>query len=449
MFKYLTSLISAGILFFSAPKFVQAADPPNIVLILVDDLGYGDLSCQGGKDIRTPHIDRIMNEGIRFTDFHANCPVSSPSRAALLTGNYPDMVGVQGVVYPEDPLGYLSPDAVLLPNVLKSIGYHSALIGKWHIGHESPNLPNERGFDHFKGFLGGQMDYYTHLHDGNNLNYMRHNHESIETAGVHATDLFTNWAVDYLNEQQGAKNPFFLYLAYTAPHVPLQPPQEWEDRVIQREQGISEVRAKLVALIEHLDDGVGRVIATLEQNGMIDNTLIIFTSDNGGQLGAGANNGIYRGSKGQMYEGGIRVACGVRWKGKIKAGTVTDNLAILSDLFPTICDAVNAPYTHRIDGISLLPTLLGAEQTTDDRTLFWLRRRAGEGMVYYAARTGHFKIMQNAPGEPFRFFNLAADPVERIPLNPDNDFPEIFKQLLINQLDHIRLSGAVPWKREE
>ena len=447
--KRIKSLVTAGLLVFSIRASAQSVERPNILLILVDDLGYGDLSCQGGRDIRTPNIDRIIDRGIRFTDFHANCPVSSPSRAAMLTGRFPDMVGVHGVVYPDGPLGYLSPDAVLLPTVLKSAGYHSALVGKWHLGHESPNLPNDRGFDHFKGFLGGMMDYYTHLHDGNNLDYMRHNHEPIETQGIHATDLFTDWAVEYLHEQKGKKEPFFLYLAYTAPHTPIQPPQEWEEKVKRREPGITEQRAQIVALIEHLDDGVGRVLATLEKNGMMDNTFIIFTSDNGGALGTGANNGIYRGSKGQMFEGGIRVACGMYWKGKIEAGRVTDNLALLSDLFPTICNAAGAQFSHPVDGINLMPTLLGEDQITNNRTVYWMRRRDAGGMIYYAARQGNFKILQNAPGEPFRFFDLDADPVERKPLDPDKDSPEIFRQLLQSQLEHIRLSGAVPWKKEE
>jgi arylsulfatase A-like enzyme len=219
------TFVSAGLLAFSAHAIAQPASRPNVLCILVDDLGYGDLSCYGGKDIRTPNIDRMMNEGIRFTDFHANCTVSSPSRAALLTGRFPDLVGVPGVVHPdESATGHLSPSAITLPNVLKTVGYHSALIGKWHLGFDSPNIPNDRGFDLFKGMLTGMMDYYTHRQGG--VNHMRHNRETIETQGPHATDLFTDWTVEYLNEQKGKKEPFFLYLAYNAPHTPIQPPKE-------------------------------------------------------------------------------------------------------------------------------------------------------------------------------------------------------------------------------
>jgi len=448
--KHIT--FSVGLLAFAAHAAAQPADRPNILVILADDLGYGDLSCQGGKDVRTPNIDRILNEGIRFTDFHANCPVSSPSRAALLSGRYPDMVGVQGVIrtHETDNWGYLSPDAVLLPAVLKTAGYRSAIIGKWHLGLESPNTPNEKGFDYFKGFLGDMMDdYYNHLRFGNN--YMRFNRQVIDTKGTHATDLFTGWAVDYLNAQKGKNEPFFLYLAYNAPHAPIQPPKEWEDKVKKREPGISEKRAKIVALIEHLDDGVGRVLAALKKNGMMDHTLIIFTSDNGGQVDLGANNGFCRGTKGDMYEGGIRVAGGMYWKDRIKAGSVTDNFAMLSDLFPTICEAAGAKIPHAIDGISILPTLLGREQITDNRTVFWVRREGGlryGGIAYYAARRGNYKIMQNTPKEPVQFFDLAADPVEQKPLDSAKVFPDIYKQLITDQMDHIRLSGAVPWQKQ-
>jgi arylsulfatase A-like enzyme len=435
--------------FVSAYSYAQKA--PNVVIILADDLGYGELSCYGGKDVRTPNIDRIFNEGIRFTDFHANSTVSSPSRAALLTGCYPDLVGVPGVIRTQKDAnwGYLSADAVLLPTVLKTAGYASAIIGKWHLGLESPNTPAERGFDYFKGFLGDMMDdYYNHLRHGNN--YMRYNHQIIDAKGTHATDLFTDWAVEYLNEQKEKKEPFFLYLAYNAPHTPVQPPEEYTEKVKNREAGISEKRAKLVALIEHLDDGVGRVLAALEKNGMTDNTLIIFSSDNGGHAPSGANNGIFRGAKEDMYEGGIRVAGGMCWKGKIKAGSVTGNFAMLSDLFPTVCEAAGAKIIRPIDGISILPTLLGKEQITDNRTVYWVRREGGMfygGMAYYATRRGSCKILQNTPWEPVQFFDLATDPVEQKPLDPEKDFSDIYKHLFRSQTEHIRLSGAVPWQK--
>ncbi len=448
--KRITQLCSAGLL-LSGIGLAQTPDRPNIICILVDDLGYGDLSCQGGTDIRTPHIDNLMSQGIRFTNFHANCPVSSPSRAALLTGKYPDMVGVPGVIrtHPEDSWGYLSPNAILLPQVLKTAGYHSAIIGKWHLGLETPNTPNEKGFDYFKGFLGDMMDdYYTHLRWGNN--YMRLNNQEIDPQG-HATDLFTDWAVDYVNEQKKSPAPFFLYLAYNAPHTPIQPPTEWIEKVKKREPGISEKRAKIVALIEHMDAGVGRVFDALKQNGQLENTLIIFTSDNGGQADAGANNGIYRGAKQDMYEGGIRIASGMYWKNKIKPGSETANFALLSDLFPTLCEVAGARFTHPIDGISILPTLLGQPQITDNRTVYWMRREGNMqygGMIYYATRNGDYKIVQNRPWEPVQLFNIAKDPTEKVPLDR-SEYKSAFEQLFRSQMEHIRLSGSIPWQKQE
>jgi len=446
--KYISTLLSAGLL-VSGSGWAQTSDKPNIICILVDDLGYGDLSCQGGKDIRTPHIDRIMSEGIHFTNFHSNCPVSSPSRASLLTGRYPDMVGVPGVIrtHPDDSWGYLSPDAILLPQVLKKAGYESAIIGKWHLGLESPNTPNERGFDYFKGFLGDMMDdYYTHLRWGNN--YMRLNNQIIDPEG-HATDLFSDWAIDYINQQKGQDKPFFLYLAYNAPHTPIQPPQEWVDKVKKRESAISDKRAKIVALIEHLDAGVARVWDALEKNRQLENTLIIFTSDNGGQADAGADNGIFRGAKEDMYEGGIRVAAGICWKGKLKPGQKSDNFAMLSDLFPTICEITGATYTHVIDGISILPTLLGEQQVTDDRTVHWVRREGNMrygGMAYYATRKGDYKILQNTPWEPVQLFNVANDSSEKEPLDKKRH-QQVFEPLFRSQMEHIRQAGSIPWQR--
>ena len=290
---------------------------PNVLFILTDDLGYGDLSSYGASDLNTPNIDNLVDSGVRFDSFYANCPVCSPTRASILTGMYPDMAGVPGVIrtHQRDSFGYLSPNAVLLPKVLKTAGYDTALIGKWHLGLESPNTPNEHGFDHFHGFLGDMMeDYWTHRrHD---INYMRLEDKEIDPEG-HATDLFTEWSVDYIKAHAKSDKPFFLYLGYNAPHGPIQPPKEWLGRVKSRNPNIDDKRAKIVALIEHLDDRIGIVIDALKSSGIYDNTLIIFTSDNGGDIPAGASNAPLFGCKGQMYEGGIRVPMCAVWEGKI------------------------------------------------------------------------------------------------------------------------------------
>jgi len=420
--------------------------PPNIICILVDDLGFGDLSCQGAKDLSTPNIDQLATLGMRMTNFYANCTVCSPSRASLLTGRYPDRVGVPGVIrqFEHNSWGYLDPRAELIPLPLKKMGYHTALIGKWHLGFESPNTPNDRGFDYFKGFLGDMMDdYWTHLRGG--VNWMRFNQEPINPQG-HATNLFTDWSLEYLEERANNKEPFFLYLAYNAPHFPIQAPPEFLERVKQREPGLSEKRLKNVAFIEHLDQQIGRITAYLDASGLIQNTLIVFTSDNGGALRYAQSNGPLRGGKQDMFEGGIRVPAFVVWKGKIEAGSSSDRLALLMDLFPTFTELAGAELNTNIDGESILPELLGKQRPPSDRIVFWVRREGGNygGQAYYAARKGDYKILQNTPFEPFQFFNLGTDPYETNALDiRENQNYTLLRSAL---MDHIRASGSTPWQ---
>ena len=446
---FLKAAVSYGLAV--AQKNLQSAErptaKPNIVVILADDLGYGDLSCYGAKDLQTPNIDNLVAAGVRFDNFYANSSVCSPTRASLLTGRYPDLVGVPGVIrtHITNNFGYLSEQAVLLPRLLKEAGYHTAIIGKWHLGLESPNTPNERGFDHFAGFLGDMMDdYYNHRRHG--FNYMCLNNKEIDPKG-HATDLFTQWAIDYIRQQAKSTQPFFLYLAYNAPHAPIQPPEVWLQKVKNRQTNISDKRAALAALIEQMDDGIGKVIAALKDSGFSDKTLIFFSSDNGGQLNLGSSNGPLTGGKGQMYEGGIRVpACAV-WPDKIKPGSCTDRVALTMDLFPTICEVAAVKIGHEIDGRSILPTLRGKAQPGEDRFLFWVRREGGNfgGRAFYAARRGDFKLLQNSPSEPPQLYNLAEDPKEEHPL--DKKSP-MYGQLFDALRDHIIQAGAVPWQKE-
>lgn len=452
MTNELKLIIVSACSFLPAISFSQERSfpkDPNILFILVDDLGYGDLSCQqSAKDIQTPNIDMLLNKGIRFTNLYSNSPVSSPSRAALLTGRYPDMVGVPGVVRPqkEDNWGYFSENAILLPQMLKQRNYHTALVGKWHLGYEAPNVPTLRGFDYFHGFLGGMVDnYYEHTRFG--LKLMRENLEEISPQG-HCTDIFTDWAIQYITARKEEKNPFFLYLAYNAPHSPLQPPKEWLDKVKKREPSISEKRAKLVALIEHLDYSIGQVYKMLESNKMLENTLIVFASDNGGQADCEANNLPFRGAKEDMYEGGIHVAGGAYWKGQIQP-EVNDHFVMLSDFFPTLCELTGTPVTHKIDGISVLPLLKGEKQVTNDRMVYWVRREGNfryGGKDYYAARQNDYKILQNTPWEPIEFFNIKEDPQEKNPIKERSS--DTYKTLFKGMMEHIRQAGMVPWQKE-
>jgi arylsulfatase A-like enzyme len=447
---------------FTAPAMCPAAVLPNILVILCDDLGRGDYSAFGTKDIRTPHIDRLASEGMTFQNFYANSCVCSPTRAALLTGCYPDRVGVPGVIreeQPENSWGYLSREATLLPQVLRGAGYHSAIIGKWHLGTSSPNTPTERGFDFFHGFLGDMMDdYWTHQRHGHN--FMRHYSEAVTPPG-HATDVFTDWACEYLAQharslaegpQPPAKgsqspHPFFLYLAYNAPHDPVQPPPDWLAKVKQREPSIPEKRASLVALIEHLDAGIGKVLATLERLKLADNTLVIFTSDNGGLLDKGANNGPWRSGKTHMYEGGLRVPGVVRWPGHINPGSSTDRIALSMDIFSTACEAAGVKPPPAIDGLSFLPTLLGQTQPETTRSLYFVRREGGLpycGKTIEALRQGPWKLVLDSPFAPLELYNLEDDPSETS--NRAGQEPAVVRQLASVLRQHIQRGGVVPWQ---
>lgn len=432
-----------------APLLLSAAAPrPNILIILADDLGRGDYGAADSPDLQTPHLDRLAREGLTFQNWFANSPVCSPTRAALLTGCYPDRVGVPGVIRvetPADSWGFLQPGIPTLPQALAAGGYHSALIGKWHLGTHSPNTPTERGFDFFHGFLGDMMDdYWTHQRHG--LNWMRRNQEVIAPEG-HATDLFTAWACQYLEDRARASGPFFLYLAYNAPHSPIQPPPAWLAQVQQRHPELSPARAQLAALIEHLDHGVGQVLETLERCRLAENTLVVFTSDNGGQRNLAAHNGPWRGGKGEVYEGGLRVPGLARWPGKIAPNTATDRLTLTLDLFPTACAAAAVPVPAGIDGRSFLPTLEGRAEADAPRDLYFVRREGGPafgGKTIEALRRGDWKLLQNSPYAPSELYNLRRDPGETT--NLADEEPEIRRQLQQALSLHLQRGGQVPWQ---
>ncbi|MEZ6123266.1 MAG: sulfatase-like hydrolase/transferase [Planctomycetaceae bacterium] len=423
---------------------------PNLLVILADDLGNGDLSCCGSTDLKTPHIDGLFRDGMRMARFRANCPVCSPTRAALLSGRYQERVGVPGVIRtrPEDNWGWLNPDAVLLPKVAQQHGYHTAIIGKWHLGLQAPNIPTQRGFDHFHGFLGDMMDDY-YNHSRHDINYMFHDETEIDPEG-HATDLFTSWAVDYLNSRKEQSQPFLLYLAYNAPHTPIQPPDEWLQKVKAREPGISEKRAKLVALIEHMDDGVGQILKALEVNGQRDNTMIVFTSDNGGQLDVGANNGDIRDGKQSMYEGGLRVPTAVVWKDHVKAGSRSELAAMSMDLLPTFFAAAGIPLPGNLDGASFLPALLGQDQPPLRQQLFFCRREGGlnyGGKTIEAVIDWPWKLLQNSPFAPLELYNLESDPEEKVNLAAQHRPHLVRLNAALRQ--QMQEGGRVPWQAPE
>ena len=436
------------ILLSASPVRAAAQDSrPNVLLILADDLGYGDLSCFGAKDLNTPNVDRIAREGTKWTEFYANSSVCSPTRAALLSGRYQELVGVPGVIRTRasDSWGYLHPDAKLAPAYLRAEGYHTALVGKWHLGLKAPNRPNDRGFHHFHGFLGDMMDdYYKHRRHG--TNYMRLDTEEVDPPG-HATDIFSEWAVDYLESRRGLNAPFFLYLPYNAPHTPIQPPKDWLAKVRARHPDMPLKRANLVALIEHMDHGIGKVLKALEEFGHADNTLVIFTSDNGGQVNVGGLNGPLRDGKQSMYEGGLKVPLVASWPGKIAKGSTSQRRGITMDLLPTVLEAAGAELPSGLDGISQLSALRGTTAKPLTRDLFFGRREGNPrygGLTTFALRRGDWKLVRNTPWTGLELFNLATDPKEST--NLANSELEIFRELQAAMRLQVQRYGAVPWQ---
>jgi len=405
------------------------ASQPNIIFILADDLGYGELGCYGGKDIETPNLDQLASQGVRFTRAYANSTVCSPSRASILFGTYPDRLGVPGVIRDVaiNTWGNLTEGIQSMPDQLNQKGYDTGLIGKWHLGYESPDLPNDRGFDYFKGFLGDMMDdYFTHLRHG--VNWMRENDQVISTEG-HATDLFTDWAVDYVRDRRETSKPFFLFLAYNAPHDPVQPPIEYLDQVKLKYPDLSEKRQKIVALIEHLDDNIGRLLTFLEEESLSEETLIIFTSDNGGALRHGARNDPWNGGKGDMLEGGLRVPCIVSWKNHLSPQLREEPILLMN-------------FYHALSSIHEEKFM---EYLTPPRqeNMVWVRREGHRfgGRAYYAISDGRYKLLQNDPFEPYQLFDLDQDSLETHPI----DQPDIRQELMKRLTRHIQLSGSVPW----
>lgn len=440
--------ILASSLSFIHAQSNKAEKKPNVLIILTDDQGYFDVAACGAKDLVTPHMDQLFKEGMKFNFFYANSPVCSPTRASLITGLYPDKAGVPGVIrtHAENSWGYLNPKAVTIADKFKEGGYHTAIIGKWHLGLEKPNIPSMRGFDLFKGYLGDMMDdYWTHRRHG--INYMRHNEQEIDPDG-HATDIFSRWAIEYINDYGSAEKPFFLYLAYNAPHFPVQPPEGWLEKVKNRAPELSEGRAKLVAFIEHLDHGIGTVIDALKKNGVYENTVIVFTSDNGGLLRDEANNGPLRDGKQSVYEGGLRVPTTIVWKDHIISGSSTDYRAATMDLYPTLLEIADINIKHNIDGVSFLQVLRGETVGDMDRLLYFTRREGGSrygGLTIQAVQLNDWKLLQNSPFESQELYNLREDPYETINLIESE--PEQYRNLNELMMKQLQEGGKIPWQK--
>ena len=395
---------------------------PNVVFILADDLGWGDLSCYGRPDYRTPNVDLLASQGIKFTDAYSASAICTPTRCGFITGRYPARFKI-GLIEPLPATNHqvgLDPEIPTIASLLKKSGYETALIGKWHLGFRPEWGPNAHGFDEFFGVLSGAADYHLHK-NGLGEPDLYENLTPVERTG-YLTDLLTARAVDYIKRRRTA--PFYLSLHYTAPHWP------WQDRkggeqVVFTEKTIEPVKMgrggslKLYAeMMRSLDDGVGKVMRALKDSGLAGNTLVIFTSDNGGERFS--YEWPFSGGKGGLLEGGIRVPAIVRWPGVVPAKAVTNQMAISMDWTATILAAAEATVADSspLDGISLLPVMKGANPV-HDRTFFW--RIADQDAV----RKGNWKYFRD--GTERRLFDLTFDQHEQADFSSRN--PEMFKQL--------------------
>ena len=329
----------------SAEASAQELTLPNILYIVSDDMGWKDVGFHG-SDIKTPNLDSLAETGVEFLQFYAQ-PMCTPTRAALMTGRYPLRYGMQTAVIPSGGLYGLATDEWLLPQALKEVGYDTAMVGKWHIGHADPEFwPRQRGFDHFYGALVGEIDHFKHESHGV-VDWYRDN-EVVEEEGYDTT-LFGDEAVRLINEQD-PETPLFLYLAFTAPHTPYQAPQEYLDKYATVPD---ELRRAYAAMINAMDVQIGRVLDALDERNMAENTLVIFHSDNGGTRDAKftgesavvgelpPNNGPYRDGKGTLYEGGTRVVALANWPGRIEPGKVAGMVHVV-DMFPTLAGLTGA-----------------------------------------------------------------------------------------------------------
>jgi arylsulfatase A-like enzyme len=368
------------------PKGVCGAETsplrPNIVFILSDDQGFADIGYRG-SEIQTPALDRLAASGVKLEQFYVQ-PVCTPTRAALMTGLYPMRLGLQlGVIKPESQHG-LPRSARTLPQALREAGYFTALTGKWHLGNGSPEyLPTARGFDHQHGFYLGATDYFTHEREGG-LDWHR-NDRALRQEG-YATDLIGAEAVRIIEERGGGERPFFLYVAFNAPHTPLQATPAY----LARYANLPEKRRAYAAMVTQMDDAIGRIVQALERKNLREKTLIVFSSDNGGNLPA-ASNAPLRDQKGSVYEGGVRVAAFATWPGRLPANATVTQPLHMTDWHPTLLKLAGAKPAPGVmlDGRDLWPALTGDSQAIREEIL--INAAPGTG----ALRRGDWKLIVN------------------------------------------------------
>ena len=396
------------------PASTSRTDRPNVVLIITDDMGWADLGSYGARDVRTPNLDRLARQGVRFTDFYANGVSCTPTRTGLITGRYQQRYGAEFPLAAdgermEPGARALDASPTSLPRLLADGGYATALVGKWHLGYAAEQSPAAHGFEYFFGLKSGYHDYWRHT-DSRGQPDLWENDARVSVFG-YTTDLIAAKAVDFITRHQG--EPFFVDVAFNAPHWPFQRPGTPsvavdDARFLKPADSLTSTRADYVALVERMDQGVGEILAALDRLGLARNTIVIFTNDNGGEWLS--DNGPHFNRKFTTWEGGIRVPAIVRWPGRIRAGTVTRQVGITMDLTASVLAAtgVAVPAAARHEGTNLFPVLEGRAAMAE-RTLFW--RSTGLGRNMRAVRRGDLKLVVD--GGHLFLFDVRRDPGER------------------------------------
>ena len=435
LFAFLSLLVP-----FAMATGATTPGKPNILFILADDLGYGDLGSYGCEDIRTPNLDQLALDGVRFSDYYANGSVCTPTRAAFMTGRYQHRLGLEDAVTYQEMGRGLPEDGHTIADALRTAGYVTALVGKWHLGYDMERRPLQQGFDHYFGLLGGNHHYFQHM-DRIGVPDLWMGNDAIKRKG-YTTDLLTEDAIDFLDTHHD--QPFFLYFAHAAPHFPWQGPDDADKLVQPKKQTWQQGgRKTYAAMVEYMDKSIGLVLAKIDELGLRKKTLVVFSSDNGGHTHS--RNAPMRDFKGTVWEGGVRVPCIVRFPDILPAGTTTTQVAITMDWTATFRRLAGLGIDLQgEDGMDIFPILTG-QKPVQGRTLFWRRtnRRARQNVeLGRVVRKGNWKLIERDGVEP-ELFDLSIDVGET--RNLINQHPELASGMTreLDDWEH-RIANSLP-----